>query len=223
MEAKTMQEPHWTEKCKVFDETVMKDIIKNNAADHDLGQTMKAVEFARILHGTQWRTTDIEKVAYINHPYTLACHALAMRLYDDDLVASCLLHDVVEDCIADNEDLPAGDHVKKIVELVTFDQKEGETKEEAKKRYFQRMYGEPYAMMVKILDRCHNISCMAFGFRKSKIISYINETERYIYPMFDLIKAIKPEWRDAVWLVEYQMVSQVESAKRAVDGTEKNK
>ena len=210
------KQSHWTEKCKVFDEAAMKETIKKNAAEHDLPQTMKAVEFARILHGTQWRKTDAESVAYINHPYTLACHALAMKLYDDDLIASALLHDVVEDCIADVCDLPAGEKVKHTVELVTFDESSAATRAIAKKKYFEAIYGDAYAMMVKILDRCHNISYMAFGFRKTKIISYINETETYIYPMYEQIAQLKPEWKEAVWLIQYQTVSMVESAKRFV-------
>ena len=210
------EQAHWTQKCKVFDEAVMKETIKRNAKEQNLPQTMKAVEFARILHGTQKRSTDVEEVAYINHPYTLACHALAMKIYDDDLIASLLLHDVAEDCIADVPDLPAGDKVKHTVDMVTFTREEGELKAAAKKRYYERMDGDAYAMMVKILDRCNNISCMAFGFDKVKTVSYIIETEKYIYPMYDKIKELKPEWTEAVWLIEYQTVSVVESAKRYI-------
>ena len=47
------------------------------------------------------------QIPYINHPFTMACHALAMGLEDDELIAALLLHDVVEDCGVSAEELPS--------------------------------------------------------------------------------------------------------------------
>ena len=37
------------------------------------------------------------ETAYMVHPLTLACHALALKLRDDEVIAACIAHDMVED------------------------------------------------------------------------------------------------------------------------------
>ena len=43
-----------------------------------------------------------DDTSYMVHPLTLACHALAMGLKNDDVIAACLAHDMLEDT-ADRE------------------------------------------------------------------------------------------------------------------------
>ncbi|MDO4489404.1 MAG: hypothetical protein Q4B67_10015 [Eubacteriales bacterium] len=200
----------------IFTEEEMKTLLLKACEEHDLKQSKVAMEFARILHGEQYRKGDVEKLKYISHPYTLACHAICMGIHDDDLIAACLLHDVVEDTLADIEDLPVNDNVKKAVDLVTKKPDNSVPKEEWERKYYDAMKDNPIACMVKVLDRCNNVSMMSTGFNYKKIIEYIGETEEFIEPLFDEIIRMKPEWKSAVWLVEYQMLSILESVKRFV-------
>ena len=154
----------------IFTEKEMHDIIERKCDEHGLTQSKVAMNFARVVHGEQFRKTDVETVKYINHPYTLACHALSMGLYDDDLIAALLLHDTIEDTLCEKEDLPVNDNVKEAVDLVTKKFSKSEDKEKAEEKYYRAMYGNPIACMVKILDRCNNVSSMAQGFTEKKII-----------------------------------------------------
>ena len=67
--------------------------------------------------------------------------------------------------------------------------------------------------MVKLLDRCNNVSGMASGFRVQKIAAYIQETLDYVYPLMDRTRHAFPEYADALFLIRYHMRSVIETAR----------
>ena len=69
------------------------------------------------------------------------------------------------------------------------------------------------AAMVKLLDRCNNVSGMASGFRVQKIAAYIQETLDYVYPLMDRTRHAFPEYADALFLIRYHMRSVIETAR----------
>ena len=82
---------------RLFDEQHMYTYVKTYANVREMPQTVKALAFAREQHKGQVRKGR-DNVPYIYHPLLMACHALALGLDDDDIVAASLLHDVCEDC-----------------------------------------------------------------------------------------------------------------------------
>ena len=54
---------------------------------------------------------------------------------------------------------------------------------------------------------------MADGFTKSKMETYVLQTEQYVFPLLDVIKEV-PEYNNAAWLLRYQIISLLEMAKR---------
>ena len=129
-----------------------------------------------------------------------------------------LLHDVCEVCGAAADELPVNERVRKAVDCLTFRKGEQETKAEAKERYFQKISENQLAVLVKVLDRCNNISTMATGFSKERMVRYIKETEEYVFPLLDILKYHYPEFYDAAFLLKYQMLSVLESLKRMLCG-----
>ncbi|MBQ5756752.1 MAG: HD domain-containing protein, partial [Erysipelotrichaceae bacterium] len=172
--------------------------------------TLKAVDFAEKAHyGVPRKNTDIP---YIYHPLNVACHALALGFHDDALVAACLLHDVVEDTEYTLDDLPVGEEAKDLVARMT-KQKGSPDKAKMLERYFAGLRENPKAALIKCLDRCNNLTTMSWGFSRSKICEYIEETERDILPLLDVLKKT-PEYNDAAWLLGYQMKSMLDIYKR---------
>ncbi len=145
---------------------------------------------------------------YINHPLNMACQALALGLNDDTLIAAILLHDVSEDSGVAPGDLPVCEEARTIAGLLT--KPKGAYSEEA---YYAAIAENPKACLVKCIDRCNNLSCMAFGFSPSKIREYIAETERYYPALFAVLKQI-PEYNNAAWLLTCQMRSVIQTAMR---------
>ena len=213
MEEINAPEPRWELHDALYSLENMKKKVRFTAQAKNMPQTLKALKQMEQYHEGQTRNGK-DKIPYIHHPLMMACHALAMNLDDDDLIAAILLHDVVEDCGADLQDLDVSDTVRKAVSLVSFHEIEGMTKAEAKAKYFADIQKDRIAAMVKLIDRCNNVSTMAMAFSKDRMIRYIDETELYILPMIDHVKHTWEEYYDAVYLLNYQIRSLLETQKR---------
>ena len=191
-----------------FHERNMSAFLKGKFNAGDYPESLKALSFAKKMHDGQYRKPTVLKILYINHPLTMTCHAMAMGLKDDRLLAAILLHDVCEDCGVLPEELPVIGEVQKVVALVT-KPKRGYNE----RSYYQAISENPMAAMVKCLDRCNNLSGMAAGFSIERIQDYIDETERYYPKLLSLIKE-QPEYNNAAWLLSYQIRSLLLTAKR---------
>lgn len=189
----------------------MKTYVKTTARNFKLRDTLKAVDYAVEAHEGQKRKRSA--IPYIYHPLNLACHALSMGLIDDEIVAACMLHDVVEDCGKKIEELPVGDEAKEIVRLVSHGKTTPENRDRIMKEYYDGIASNPKAALVKCIDRCNNLTTMSWGLSRDKIYRTITETERYFPRLLKVIKA-EAEYGSASWLLQYQMESMLDIYKR---------
>ena len=192
---------------RLFNEDRMYTYVKTYASVKNLYQTSKVLPYARELHTGQVRKGK-DKVPYIYHPLLIACHALALGLDDDNIVSAALLHDVCEDCGVTVDELPVNELTKEAVSLLTkVDSIDNE-------QYYQRISRNPIATMIKLLDRCNNVSGMAAGFSKEKLVEYIKETESVVYPLLQKAKSEYPMYSNQIFLIKYHMTSVIEAIKR---------
>ena len=103
--------PSWELRSPTFNPEHMYTYIKAKAQAAGLTQTLAALPFMRRQHEGQLRS-GMAGIPYAVHPLTLACHAMAMGLMEDDVIAAALLHDVVEDTGAKPQELPVGERVR---------------------------------------------------------------------------------------------------------------
>jgi len=194
---------------RLFDEERMYAYIEAYAAENHLEQTMRVLPYARGKHNGQFRKGK-DKVPYIYHPLLVACQALALGLDEDDMVSAALLHDVCEDCDVAPEELPVNPATQKAVALLT---KVYTGEKLDKKAYFSAIAENEIAVMVKLLDRCCNVSGMAAGFSREKMLEYIEETEQWFYPMIRSARESFPEHSNALFLLKYHILGVVETIK----------
>ncbi len=204
--------PDWTLKAPHSDPEHMYTYVKARAQSAGLTQTLEALPLMRQKHARQFRKGMTDAAPYVTHPLTLACHALAMGIGEDDVLAALLLHDVIEDTDTTPEELPVNERVRKAVCLVSYNSYPGD-KESIKPLYYRNIAQNPLAALVKCIDRCNNLSCMADGFGREKMIAYVLQTEKYILPLLEVVKN-EPKWNSAAWLLKYQMTALLESFKR---------
>lgn len=191
---------------RLFNEEHMYTYVKTYANAKRMFQTSRVLPYARELHEGQVRKGN-DQVPYIYHPLLITCHALALGLEDDNIVSAALLHDICEDCGVKVEDLPVNDITKEAVRLLT--KEDGADEEE----YYRKILENPIATMVKLLDRCNNISGMAAGFSKEKLVEYIKETEKLIYPLLRKAKNEYAMYSNQIFLIKYHMLSVIEAIK----------
>lgn len=161
-------------------------------------QSLKALSYAREKHKEQKRK---DGVPYIVHPLQMACYAVALGIRDDDIIAGVLLHDVCEDCGVPVNFLPVNDNIKQIVKYMTITPLPGEEKADTKRRYFRNMLDCKGAIIVKGLDRYHNMSTMAGVLAAEDIRKNILENEELLLPMMKEAKEKYPELSDILFVL----------------------
>ena len=194
---------------RLFNEDHMSAFLKGKLNAGEYPEAVKAMSFAKEKHKGQFRKGP-GNIPYISHPLTMACHAFAMGLDEDVLIAALLLHDVAEDCEISVDELPVSAEVREIVALVT--KPRGAFSES---RYYEAIGKNPRASLVKCLDRCNNLSTMSVAFSPERMADYIEETEKYFPRLLKVVKEC-PEYNNAAWLLSYQMKSLIQTAKRIV-------
>ena len=193
---------------RLFDEEHMSAFLKGKINSIGMPEALHALNYAKDMHKDSPPRKGPGKVPYINHPLTMACHAFAMGIQDDALIAALLLHDVAEDCGVKAMELPFSQEVRELVDLVTKPERPFSEDE-----YYRAIEADPKACMIKCIDRCNNLSTMAMGFSSEKIKEYIGETERYFSKLLKVIKS-NAEYNDASWLLSYQIKSLLAMARR---------
>ncbi len=189
----------------------MKTYVKTTARNYGLNNALKAVDFAVNAH--QGQTRKKSDIPYIYHPLNLACHALSMGIYEDEVIAACLLHDVVEDCGVAVKDIPVNEETKELVSLLSHRKTTDENRDIVMGEYYARITKNPKAALIKCMDRCNNLTTMSWGLSRDRIYRMISETEKYFPELLDAVKAT-PEYNNAAWLLQYHMESMLDIYKR---------
>lgn len=188
----------------------MKTYIKTKALDLCLAYTQVAVHYACLAHEGQTRKNS--DIPYIYHPLCMACHALSMGIEDDEILAAILMHDVIEDnLVIKPEDVlrTFNDQTAELIKLLSKEDVDDSMKDDMLDKYYAAIAQNPKAALIKCIDRCNNLSTMAWGFDREHQRQYLIEVDKY-YP--ELLNAIKrvPEYSNYYWLLKYQIESMLD-------------
>lgn len=203
----------------IFSEVKEYTYLKGFAMGRRMPETLQALNFARKAHENQYRRGG---QAYIVHPLTMACQAIAIGIDDDKVIAAILLHDVLEDCDVSAWELPVSQETKDAVSLLTYhkpirknltDDEYALAVNDAKVQYYDALSKNRIASIAKIIDRCHNISTVAGAFTSEKLNEYITETETYVLPLIRTTKNQFPEVQNALFVLKYHITSVLTSIK----------
>lgn len=191
-----------------FDATKMYTYIKGYAMGLKWHDTLTALALARTAHKDQKRESG---EPYFIHPLTVACHALSLGIEEDAVIAAALLHDVVEDCDIKLETLNVSADTKDAVRRLTH------VKGEPLEPYYREIGENRVASLVKLLDRCDNVSTMAGVFSVEKVHQYIAETREYVLPLLRKTKDQWPEDSNALFVLKYHIMSIIDGLEKCLD------
>lgn len=139
---------------------------------------LKALSIAEEAHEGIMRKDGV--TPYIEHPMKVASILYDLGITDEEVIATALLHDVIEDCEDNQIKLKIYTEFCASIGLaVTAVSKK---KEYNNDEYYAEIKKYPNAILVKLADRCHNLSTL-YNFTGEKKAKYIKETEDYIYPL----------------------------------------
>lgn len=165
----------------------------------NMTESLKALGFARHQHSSQTRK---DGTPYIVHPLSMACYAVAMGLREDNIIATILLHDVLEDCGIDVDYLPVNSTVKNAVKHMTIQRfKTDVDKIETKCRYFNELLESREALICKALDRYNNLSDMPMSMSADAVGKNVAETEVLLMPILKEAKSRYPDLADTLFVL----------------------
>ena len=131
----------------------------------------KIIDFATLKHKGQFR---IGGEAYISHPLAVKDLLLSKGIEDDVFIATAILHDILEDTDASEDDILSltNECVLRSVKLLTKD------RDYVMESYIKQIKEDKVALLVKLADRVHNLKSAVIASKKFKT-RYIKETESY--------------------------------------------
>ena len=180
-------------------DVTIEDIIKlqkQNYSKSDSKLIKRAYDFAMKYHGDQRRKSG---ELYIVHPLNVA-YILSTLELDDESICAALLHDVVEDTPATNEDLinEFGEAIAAMVAGVTkLGKIQYTTVEEEQVENYRKMFlamgKDIRVILIKLADRLHNMRTLKFLSRERQIAN-AQETMDIYAPLANRLGIYSLKW-----------------------------
>lgn len=196
-----------------FEPKKMYSFMKGYCTAMEWQDGMSALSFAREKHAKQMRKGG---QPYVVHPLTMACHAVALGIKDEDVVVACLLHDVVEDCDVTLRELPiSSERAREAIRCLTH------IPGDPLEIYYRGICNNAVASIAKLLDRCDNVSTMAGVFTPEKTKDYIDETREYVLPLWRDTKDKFPQYSKQLFVLKYHIVSVIDGLEKCLECEER--
>ena len=183
------------EKSDIKIEDIIK-LQKQNYSKSDSKLIKKAYEFAVKYHGEQRRKSG---ELYITHPINVAYILSGLEL-DDETICAALLHDVVEDTEATNEDLVRefGEAIAIMVSGVTkLGKIQYTTVEEEQVENYRKMFlamgKDIRVILIKLADRLHNMRTLKYLARERQL-AISKETMELYAPLANRLGIYSLKW-----------------------------
>ena len=157
---------------------------------------LKALSVAEKAHKGQFRKDGV--TPYIEHPMKVASFLYTVGIRDDDILCVALLHDVLEDTSVTTAELVENGFPISVIEAVSLLSKKRDYKND---EYYGAIITNPYATIVKLADRAHNLETL-YNFTQDKKEKYLNETADYIFPLLNEAQHTYYVYSDALRVLE---------------------
>lgn len=164
------------------------NLINKNAVG--LNTFEKAFLYAEKLHANQFRKSG---EPYILHPVEVMS-ILEKLDFDTDVLASALLHDVIEDCDISKQQLAKlfNNNIAEIVDAVSEFSGGNEEKWQTELKTYQKLVSigkhNLFGFYIKFADRLNNMSTLSV-FPHYKQLDKVKQTEKYVLPIAKLLKS----------------------------------
>ena len=162
------------------DPKLLRNIMRANLEGRGFKESLKALDISYEAHKDAARDGG---ESYFIHPFTMARTALMNPESDDNLIATILLHDVVEDTDRTVDSLNVNDVIKYAVSLITKDKCDDPTKKQIMTEiYIHNLRKSVYALIGKGYDSLNNLNTMEGALSLKRKKKKIIETHELLIP-----------------------------------------
>ncbi len=171
-----------------------------------LKHATKALSFMLQYHGEQKRN---DGSPYYVHPVKVAAHLAALDLFKNDpitldvLMTGALLHDILEDTAVTEEELTREFSAEITAVIVLLTKYKGYDNNE----YYLKIRTNLLSALIKIADRCNNVSTMSGVFKKPRLEKYLQETDTMVKPLIRYVRDNFPDVSNPVVTMNYHIES----------------
>ena len=142
--------------------------------------------------------------------------SIGVGLDSDNIISGSLLHDTIEDQNANLDLIDINNEIKDIVNLLTYIK--GKM---SKDEYYNNIQTNINAIIIKLIDRIHNLSTMNNAFSIEKMKKYLIETENYVIPLADTAKNQYPNLARKLWILKFYLTTLVNTTNYVINEEEK--
>ena len=188
----------------------------------ELKQSLKAMELAIEVHTGKRKGGQPE----VSHQFELISYGLPIfEKYEgeilDNIIAALFLHDIPEDAdpTLNYIDIIKTNFNKEVFELVMAVTKPREFKKTQKEyiSYYENIGQIPFGIVVKMIDRLHNLESMLEApdiFNLQKRIKYIEEVETHMIPLSKKIRKENIEYYQVITFLIKELKTYIKFLKR---------
>ena len=216
------------------------NIIHDYAENLMLTNTLIALDLACELHEGTFRESN-DCPPYVIHPLDITRYLIMLNVHNaiyelhdaelaksksikdlDILLATNLLHDVMEDCLDKLPNKKAEDlvtvykldsNILKFVSILTKDKQSPGFDIDV---YYKDLENHWVTLLSKVADRTNNCSTIS-AFAENRMEKYVNETKKYFYSMCSTGKLLYPEFSRLFTVMKYLIVSICENVASALN------
>ena len=178
--------------------------IKGFAIGKDSMQnTLKALPLAKEYYSGLTRKSGD---AFIIHPLRVASYLIALKINDDCICAAALLHEIIKKCNLEYNgiELLTKYHLDPLV--LDYIRLLSNSEEYPLPLYYEALSQRPEVLLLKLSNRAHTCTTL-FDSSDEEIRAYVDECEKYIYPLCEYGIVHYPKYSKHIQVMRYQIHS----------------
>ncbi len=165
--------------------------------------TLKAIPLAKKYYKDFTRKSGD---AFIIHPLRVCSYLISLKIDDDIICAAALLHEIIKKCHLDYNgiEIVTENHLDfSVLELIRL---VSNTEQYPIDLYYEALKQNPKAMLLKLSNRAHTCTALIDS-SPSEIHSYVEECEKYIYPLCEYGIKHYPNYSYSIQIMYYHISS----------------
>lgn len=187
---------------EVYEKTYF--FIKGFAIGKDSMQnTLKALPLAREYYKAFKRKSGD---AFIIHPLRVCSYLIALKIDDDIVCSAALLHEIIKKCNLEYNgiEILTKYHLNPLV--LDYIRLVSNSEHYPLSLYYEALKQRPEVMLLKLSNRAHTCTTL-INSSNDEIRAYVDECEKYIYPLCEYGIEHYPEYSSHIQVMYYQIHS----------------
>lgn len=165
--------------------------------------TLKALPLAKEYYKNLSRKSGDE---FIIHPLRVCSYLISLKIDNDAICAAALLHEIINKCHLEYNGLEIVTKYNLDPIVLEFIRLLSNSEHYPLDLYYESLQHSPEVMLLKLSNRAHTCTAL-LNYSDNEIREYIDECEKYIYPLCYYGIAHYPKYANSIQLILYHIQS----------------